>query len=64
MSKLKDIYEDLQEYVEVINARIRDWDEIVENKQGYINPKYADGMKQAYKKVEEELERILDGKGL
>lgn len=64
MSKAKDVYEDLKEYVDVIDARVRDWDEITENKQGNIHPKYAEGIKQAYEKVEEELTRILEGKGL
>lgn len=64
MSKFKDVYEDLTEYVNVVNSRVRDWDEIIENNQGYINQKFAEGIKQAYEKVEEELARILEGKGL
>ena len=68
MSRMKDVYENLTEYANVINARIRDYEEL-ENDLEFLNENKIsqDNLKgkiEALKTVEEELERILDGRGL
>lgn len=59
MSRAKDVYEDLQEYVKVINSRRREIEEDATLSEVTI---YA--ITTTLETVEEELERILDGKGL
>ena len=63
MSRIKDVYEDLKEYVDIINARARETDDVV-NERPDVSSDYLEGVKATYEKVEEELERILDGRGL
>ena len=63
MSRMKDVYEDLKEYVDVINSRIRESEDVIDERSD-VPSEYLEGMKKAYEIVEEELERILDGRGL
>lgn len=62
--RMKDICEDLQEYIEVINSRIRELDDELGNCEGFTSQTKVKVMKETYENVQEELERILGGKGL
>lgn len=64
MSKLKDIYEDLKEYIEIVNSRIRELDDELGNCVEFTSQTKVKVMKETYENVQEELERILEGKGL
>lgn len=63
MSKLKDVYENLTEYVIVLRDRINEFDNGTDYTE-YMSEEKANGVKETFEKVEEELTRILEGKGL
>ena len=63
MSKLKDVYENLIEYVDVLKDRSHEFDYGIDYTE-YMSEEKANGVKETFEKVEEELTRILEGKGL
>lgn len=63
MSKLKDIYENLTEYVDVLRDRINEFDNGTDYTE-YMSEEKANGIKQTFETVEKELTKILEGKGL
>ena len=63
MSKLKDVYENLTEYVDVLRDKINEFDNGTDYTE-YMSEEKANGVKETFEKVEEELTRILEGKGL
>lgn len=62
MSKLKDVYENLIEYVDVLRDRINEFDNGTDYTE-YMSEEKANGIKQTFETVEEELTKILEGKG-
>lgn len=61
MSKIKDVYENLIEYIDVIRDRINEYENGTDYTE-YMSEEKAEGVKETLKTVEEELTEILEGK--